>query len=103
MSDASPIIGQPLDRTDGALKTTGGARYAAEFRLPGLCHAVMVLSTVPRGRLVNLDTTRAERAPGVLLVLSHRNAPSLPEHGPRGVQSTRRTGDVAVPGRRHPL
>ena len=81
MSDASPIIGQPLDRTDGALKTTGGARYAAEFRLPGLCHAVMVLSTVPRGRLVNLDTTRAERAPGVLLVLSHRNAPSLPEHG----------------------
>ena len=63
------------------MKTTGGARYAAEFRLPGLCHAVMVLSHRPAGRLVNLDTTRAERAPGVLLVLSHRNAPSLPEHG----------------------
>lgn len=78
---SSNIIGQPLDRTDGPLKTTGGARYAAEFRLPGLCHAVMVLSTIPRGRITSLDATRAERAPGVLLVLSHRNAPSLPEHG----------------------
>jgi xanthine dehydrogenase YagR molybdenum-binding subunit len=80
-ASATGVIGQPLDRTDGPLKTTGGARYAAEFRLPDLCHAVMVLSTIPRGRIVDLDTTRAENAPGVLLVLSHRNAPSLPEHG----------------------
>ena len=78
---ASKLIGQPLDRTDGPLKTTGGARYAAEFRVPDLCHGVMVLSTVPHGRIVDLDATRAEAAPGVLLVLSHRNAPSLPDHG----------------------
>ena len=77
----SSVIGLPLGRTDGPLKTTGGARYAAEFRLPELCHAVMVLSTIPRGRITSLDSTRAERAPGVLLVLSHRNAPTLPEHG----------------------
>jgi len=63
MDGTSQVIGQPLDRTDGPLKVTDGARYAAEFRLAGLCHAVMVLSTVPRGRIVNLDTTRAERAP----------------------------------------
>jgi xanthine dehydrogenase YagR molybdenum-binding subunit len=80
-TSASTLIGQPLDRTDGPLKTTGGARYAAEFRVPELCHAVMVLSTIPRGRIVDLDATRAEAAPGVLLVLSHVNAPSLPEHG----------------------
>lgn len=78
---SSSVIGQPLDRTDGPLKTTGGARYAAEFRLPDLCHGVMVLSTIPRGRIVDIDTTRAERSTGVLLVLSHRNAESLPEHG----------------------
>ena len=80
-TNASSVIGQPLDRTDGPLKTTGGARYAAEFRLPDLRHAVMVLSTIPHGRIVDLDVTRAETSPGVLLVLSHRNAPSLPEHG----------------------
>jgi len=78
---ASQVIGQPLDRTDGPLKVTGGARYAAEFRLPDLCHAVMVLSTIAHGRIVDLDTTRAEASPGVLLVLSQRNAPALPEHG----------------------
>jgi xanthine dehydrogenase YagR molybdenum-binding subunit len=77
----SHVIGQPLDRTDGPLKTTGGARYAAEFRPAGLCHAVMVLSTIPAGRIVALDTAAAEASPGVLLVLSHRNAPSLPKHG----------------------
>jgi xanthine dehydrogenase YagR molybdenum-binding subunit len=81
MDTSSQVIGQPLDRTDGPLKTTGGARYAAEFRLPDLCHAVMVLSTIPRGRVTYLDSTRAEHAPGVLRVLSHRNAPVLPEHG----------------------
>jgi xanthine dehydrogenase YagR molybdenum-binding subunit len=80
-ANADSIIGRPLDRTDGPLKTTGGARYAAEFRLAGLCHAVMVLSTIARGRIVDLDSTRAENAAGVLLVLSHRNAPTLPEHG----------------------
>jgi len=80
-TDTPSIIGRPLDRTDGPLKTTGGARYAAEFRLADLCNAVMVLSTIARGRIVDLDTTRAENAPGVLLVLSHRNAPTLPEHG----------------------
>lgn len=81
MEASSNVIGQPLDRTDGPLKTTGGARYAAEFQLPDLCHAVMVLSTIARGRVTNLDSTRAERSPGVLLVLSQRNAPALPEHG----------------------
>jgi xanthine dehydrogenase YagR molybdenum-binding subunit len=75
------IIGQPLDRTDGAAKTTGAARYAAEFPLPQLCHAVMVLATIPRGRIASLDASKAEHASGVLLVLSHRNAQRLPEHG----------------------
>ena len=77
----SDVIGAPLDRTDGVQKTTGSARYAAEFAPDNLCHAVMVLATIAHGRIVELDPTRAQRAPGVLLVLSHRNAPRLPEHG----------------------
>ena len=72
------IIGQPIDRTDGRLKVTGAARYAAEFTLPRLCHAVLVQSTVPSARITRLDTRDAERSPGVLLVLTHLNAPALP-------------------------
>ena len=80
------VIGAPLDRTDGAQKMTGAARYAAEFRPANLCHGVMVVSTIPHGRVVNLDASRAQHAPGVLLVLTHRNVPKLPEQGRAAVK-----------------
>jgi xanthine dehydrogenase YagR molybdenum-binding subunit len=69
------IVGQPLDRIDGRLKVTGAARYAAEIPLANLAHAVLVQSTIGKGRIVAIDTKAAERAPGVILVLTHRNAP----------------------------
>jgi xanthine dehydrogenase YagR molybdenum-binding subunit len=81
MSDVHTIVGQPIDRTDGALKVTGAARYAGDFSLPDLCHAAIVQSTIASGRIVHLDTTRAVHAPGVLLVMTHANAPTLPDHG----------------------
>ena len=75
------IIGRPIDRVDGRLKVTGAARYAAEFALPRLSYAVMVQSTVPSGRIATIDTRAAERSPGVLLVMTHQNAPALPQRG----------------------
>lgn len=74
-------IGQPLDRTDGVLKVTGGARYAAEFPAAQLAHAVLVTSTIACGRVVSIDTTRADQMPGVLNVMTSRNAPRLPNEG----------------------
>ena len=79
--DSLALIGAPLDRVDGVAKVTGGARYAAEFEPSGTAYAVMIQSTVARGRIVRLDTGDAERAPGVLLVMTHRNAPRLPNGG----------------------
>lgn len=70
-------IGAPLPRVDGRLKVTGGAKYAAEFKLPDLAYAVLVQSTIARGRAVGFDTGAAEAAPGVLLVMTPRNAPRL--------------------------
>jgi xanthine dehydrogenase YagR molybdenum-binding subunit len=69
------MIGQPLDRIDGRLKVTGGARYAAEIPLENIAHTVLVQSTIGKGRIAEIDTSEAERSPGVLLVLTHRNAP----------------------------
>jgi xanthine dehydrogenase YagR molybdenum-binding subunit len=71
------FIGQPISRVDGRQKVTGGATYAAEFHVPGLAHAAFVRSTIAKGRITSLDTAAAERAPGVLAVLTHRNAPRL--------------------------
>ena len=75
------IIGKPLDRTDGPLKVCGQAKYAAEFDLPRLTHAVMVQSTVARGRITNVDAGAALRMPGVIHVMTHLNAERLPDHG----------------------
>jgi xanthine dehydrogenase YagR molybdenum-binding subunit len=72
-----PAIGRAVDRVDGLAKTTGTARFSAEYPIPGLTHAVLVHSTIARGRIISLDTAQAEAHPGVVLVLTHRNAPQL--------------------------
>ena len=74
----SPSVGTPLDRVDGRLKVTGGARYAAEFPTANVAYAVIVTSTVPVGRITSIDTKAAEAVPGVVRVITHLNAPRLP-------------------------
>jgi xanthine dehydrogenase YagR molybdenum-binding subunit len=71
------FIGRPVSRVDGRQKVTGTATYAAEFDVPGLAHGVIVRSTVANGSIASIDSAAAERAPGVLAVLTHRNAPRL--------------------------
>jgi xanthine dehydrogenase YagR molybdenum-binding subunit len=75
------VVSQPIDRTDGPLKVRGEARYSAEFPLRGLVHAVLVQSSIAKGRIASFDAAAAQRAPGVLLVLSHLNAAKLPQGG----------------------
>lgn len=71
------IIGKPVDRVDGRLKVTGAAKYSAEFQVPNMAHGFIVASTITKGRISALDTQAAEKAPGVLGVLTYKNAPRL--------------------------
>ncbi|WP_303311062.1 xanthine dehydrogenase family protein molybdopterin-binding subunit [Hymenobacter sp. BT730] len=73
---AGGVVGKPMDRVDGRAKVTGAARYSAEFALPGLTYAVLVTSAMANAK-VSLDTTQAEKAPGVLAVYTHLNIPPL--------------------------
>ncbi|HEY5060164.1 MAG TPA: xanthine dehydrogenase family protein molybdopterin-binding subunit [Gemmatimonadaceae bacterium] len=77
----APSIGLPINRVDGRLKVTGGARYAAEYPLPNMAHAVIVTSTIAKGHVKHVDTQAAESAPGVLAVLTTQNAERLPGVG----------------------
>ena len=70
-------IGTPVSRLDGADKVQGRAPFAAEFPLEHLAYAALVFSTIPKGRIATLDTAAAESAPGVVLVMSHKNAPAM--------------------------
>jgi len=73
----SGIIGRPTPRIDGSLKTTGSAKYATDFHIDGMAYAVPVVSSIASGRIRNLDTSAAEKMPGVLLVLHHGNIGQL--------------------------
>jgi xanthine dehydrogenase YagR molybdenum-binding subunit len=70
-------VGRPIDRVDGPAKTTGAARYAAEYPYPDLAHAALVHATVSRARITAVDTSAAREVPGVIAVLTHENAPAL--------------------------
>ena len=66
------------DRVDGKAKVTGAAKYAAEYELPGLTYGVLVHSTIARGSIKAIDSKSAEKAPGVLGVISHLNSIKVP-------------------------
>ncbi|MGA8028978.1 MAG: xanthine dehydrogenase family protein molybdopterin-binding subunit [Bryobacteraceae bacterium] len=80
------LIRQAINRIDGPLKVTGRATYAYEQQVPNAVYAVLVMSTIAKGRVASIDSRAAERSPGVLLVMTHLNAPKLaqPEHNATG-------------------
>lgn len=67
-----------IDRVDGKAKVTGTATYAAEYKMQNIVYGFLVGSTVAKGRIKSIDTKSAERAPGVLAVITHLNAPKIP-------------------------
>jgi xanthine dehydrogenase YagR molybdenum-binding subunit len=70
-------VGQPVSRAEGRLKVTGGARYTADIPVTGAAHAAIVHSTIGNGRTVSIDTSAAEKAPGVPAIFTYRNMPRL--------------------------
>jgi xanthine dehydrogenase YagR molybdenum-binding subunit len=79
------VVGKPVDRVDGALKVTGRATYAAEYEgQDQALYGHVVQATIGKGRITALDTAAAEAAPGVVLVMTWRNAPRLQRKGASG-------------------
>ena len=58
-------VGKPHERLDGYAKATGRARYTADVQLPGMLYAKFVNATLPHAKVVGVDTSAAERYPGV--------------------------------------
>src|SRR6266566_348566 len=85
----TPSLGAPLDRVDGRLKVTGGAKYAAEFPIANAAHAMIVTSTIAKGRVRAMDTSAAMRVPGVLTIITPFNAEkvNVPRPATEGVSA----------------
>ncbi len=74
-------------RYDGKLKVLGKAKYAAEFgdefKGKGMLYAYLITSSIASGEIVSMDTTAADRASGVVKILTPFNAPKLPMVAPQ--------------------
>jgi len=80
--DRLKVVGRPVARIEGPLKVSGLAAYAYDHRLADahLVHGYIVGSAIAKGRIDHIDLADAEAAPGVLFILTHRNA------GPIGME-----------------
>lgn len=77
--DQLKVVGQPRDRIDGSLKTTGTAHYAYEWhdKVPNAAYGYVVGSAIAKGEITTIDTQAAKNAPGVLTVITASNAGEL--------------------------
>jgi xanthine dehydrogenase YagR molybdenum-binding subunit len=75
-TDRMKVLGKPLDRVDGKLKTTGTAHYAYERNdvAPNAAYGYIVGSAIAKGRIDSIDDADAKAAPGVLAVVTYKNA-----------------------------
>ncbi len=67
-------IGAAIRRKDGPLKVTGGARYASDMAVANPAYAYFHTSPVALGRITEIDETAARALPGVLDILTWKNA-----------------------------
>jgi len=78
--DAGTVVGRPTPRIDGPRKTTGTAPYAYERHdvAPNQAYGHVVGSAIAKGRVVRIDKSAAQAAPGVIAVVTTLDHPPLP-------------------------
>jgi xanthine dehydrogenase YagR molybdenum-binding subunit len=77
VAEQSTVIGKEITRVDGILKVTGAAQYGVEYTLENMAWGVGIGSTVAAGKIARIDSSAAEKMPGVLAVLHHGNTEKL--------------------------
>jgi xanthine dehydrogenase YagR molybdenum-binding subunit len=58
-------IGKRISRVDGPLKSSGRAKYTYDLIRPGMLYGKVVRSPYAHARVVSIDTSAAEKMPGV--------------------------------------
>ena len=71
------VIGKSLPRVDGIVKATGEAKYTDDMALPGMLYGKILRSPYPHARILHIDTTRAERLPGVKAIFTGRDTDGI--------------------------
>jgi len=103
MEDYS-VIGKRIPRIDGLAKVTGEAKYAADYEMPGLLWCKIARSPHAHAKILNIDTARAEKLPGVKGVLTGKDfkgwkwgwMPKTREEEPLAAERVRYLGEAVA-------
>lgn len=75
------IIGRSYPMVDAVGKVTGALKYVDDYYVPGMLCGKVVWSDEPSAMLLGIDTSEAEKMPGVVRILTHKDCEGL-KYGP---------------------
>ncbi len=68
-------IGKSVPRVDARGKVTGETPYSGDLTMPGMLHMKILFAERPHARVLSIDTSKAEAAPGVAAVYTAKDIP----------------------------
>ena len=71
------VIGKSKPKIDAREKVTGQARYTADLKFPNMLYGKILTSPHAHARILSIDTSEAEKIPGVKAVITHKDVPTL--------------------------
>lgn len=77
MSREYSVIGKSVPKIDARVKATGKARYTGDLKFPGMLVGKLLPSPHAHARIISIDTSEAEKLPGVKAVITHKDVPTM--------------------------
>jgi len=71
------VIGKSVPKMDGRVKVTGQAKYTGDLKFPNMLVGKILHSPYAHAKILSIDTSAAEKLPGVKAVITHKDVPSL--------------------------
>jgi len=70
-------IGKRIPKRDAPQKVTGSAIYIQDLKIPGMLYGKILYSKYPHAKILKIDTSRAEKLPGVKVVITGSDIPAF--------------------------
>jgi CO/xanthine dehydrogenase Mo-binding subunit len=95
------FVGKDIPRVDAVDKATGNAKFTVDLSFPNMLHAKLLRSPLPHAKILNIDTRRAEKLPGVKAVITGKDTPyvfgvSHFDQTPLQTEKVRHVGDAVA-------
>ncbi|MBW2609941.1 MAG: molybdopterin-dependent oxidoreductase [Deltaproteobacteria bacterium] len=80
MGDEFSVVGRSVPRIDSIDKVTGRAKFAPDLKVEGMLHARILRSPYAHAKVIKIDTSRAEKIPGIRAIVTIEEVPKVIEY-----------------------